>query len=221
MRNLTHFACLLAFLMASALYGQGSRVSGSLFGGAAFSTVHPDPSDAFEPHFRTGYVAGVQIRWMISEHWGLPLNLQLAQRGYYYNTEGTFLLGDNGQLGLYRGRIDYRLGYLEMIPQVEWQPVGYFGIAAGPYLSYRMTEEVQYGEVVDWTDTKEYELYKDTDFGIAARLQATYGRISAFAGFQFGLADISNITLTDANGQPVRSLGLKNRSVSTGLAFRI
>jgi hypothetical protein len=221
MRNLTLlFFCSALLLLASTLRGQDRAFSIAIQAGPTFSTMKPDPSDAFEQKFRIGFFAGANLRWALSERWSVPIDVQFSQRGFYYNSEGTFII-QNGQFALYRGRVDYRLSYIDIAPQIEFRPIQLLGIAVGPYMSYRMGESVKYGDVIDWTSTKDTELFNDTDLGLTAKLSGNLGTVSLFASFQFGLSDLSNIILTDANGQPVQVLGLKNRAFLVGLGYRI
>ncbi|MBK8965381.1 MAG: porin family protein [Saprospiraceae bacterium] len=216
-RSLLFFCAVL--LIASGLQAQKPAFSVELQAGPVFSTVTPDPGDAFDARFRTGFFAGANLRLAFSEKWAVPVAVQYSQRGFHYETEGAFFI-QNGQLALYRGRVDYRLGYLDVQPQLEFHPVEALGIAVGPYLSFRLAEQVKLGDVVDWTSTKDDELFAATDFGLAAKLTGNIGPAYLFAAFQLGLSNISNIELTDDNGQSLGALDMKNRAVFVGAGWR-
>ncbi|MCB9316747.1 MAG: PorT family protein [Lewinellaceae bacterium] len=211
--------CCAALLLASGLQAQKRTFTVDLQAGPVFSTVKPDPSDAFDAKFRVGFFAGANLCLTFSEKWAVPIAVQYSQRGFQYETEGAFFI-QNGQLALYRGRVDYRLGYLDVQPQLEFRPVEALGIAVGPYLSFRLAEQIKLGDVIDWTSTKDDELFASTDFGLAAKLTGNLGPAYLFAAFQLGLSNISNVELTDANGQPMGELGLKNRAVFVGAGWR-
>ena len=220
MRFLSVFICLIVLASISSLQGQDQKLTFGFQAGPVFSTIKPEPKGAFEPKLRGSFFAGASLNLSLSEQWGIPLELQFSQRGFQYNTEASFIVIDN-QLALFRGRVDYRQNYLDLAPKLEFWPVSSLGFAVGPYLSYRLGESVRYEEVIEWTSTKDNELFSDTDFGLSAKLSGYLGSVSVFAAFQYGLTNLSNIILTDANGQSVGTLGAKNRAVFVGVGWRI
>jgi len=203
---------------ALALHAQERKLSFGVHTGATFSSIQTD-WEAFDPKYRTGFFAGANVRWAISDQWSIPLDVQFAQRGFYYNTTGAYVVLNN-QLTLYRGRVDYRSSYVDIVPQVAFRPMEHIGLAVGPYMSLRTAEAVRYGDVIDWTDTKSFSLFKDTDFGLSAKLSGHFGHVSVFAAYQFGLASISDIELTDENGQSLGTLQSKNRAILVGAGWQ-
>ena len=163
MRFLTILLCSTALLCVATLHGQDQAFSFAIQAGPSFFSAQTDPKEAFDSKFRIGLFAGAQVRWALSDKWGIPVDAQFSRRGYYYNTEGAYIFLDN-QPAIYRGRVDYQLNYIDIVPQVEFKPIPVLGIAVGPYLSYRLGESVQYGEVIDWISTNDTEFYKDIDF---------------------------------------------------------
>lgn len=210
-------ALLLSAVLA---HGQDRDFSVSVQAGPVFSTIKPDLEGVFDPKFRIGFFAGASLNLALSERWEIPLEVQFSQRGFHYNTEAAFIFVDN-QIALFRGRVDYRLSYLDLAPKVEFRPIRALGIAVGPYLSVQLSESVRYEEVIEWTSTKDNALFEDIDFGLSAKLSGYLGPVSLFVAYQYGLANISNLILTDDNGQDLGRLGAKNRAVLVGLGWRI
>lgn len=209
------FSLLIAAL---SLRGQDRALSFAVHAGATLATIEPE-WDAFDPKYRTGLFLGANVRWAISERWALPIDVQFSQRGYYYNTPGSYIILDN-QLAIYRGRVDSRIGYLDVIPQIEFRPIKPIGIAVGPYLSARLAESIRYGDVVDWTSTKDNKLFEDVDFGLSGKLSGNLGPVTVFASYLFGLADMANIPLVDEQGQDLGILAAKSRAVLVGAGWR-
>jgi hypothetical protein len=211
-------ALLFILTFALALHAQEQPLSVSVHAGATLATIEPE-WDAFDTKYRTGFFVGANVRWAISERWALPIDVQFSQRGYYYNTPGSYIILDN-QLAIYRGRVDSRIGYLDVIPQIEFRPIKPIGIAVGPYLSARLAESVRYGDVVDWTSTKDDKLFEDVDFGLSGKLSGNLGPVTIFASYLFGLADMANIPLVDEQGQALGILAAKSRAVLVGAGWK-
>lgn len=182
--------------------------------GATVSGISLD-WEAFDPKFRTGFFAGAGVRLAVAERWAIPVEVRYAQRGFYYNTPGTFIVKDN-QLAVYQGRVDHRATYLDLVPQIEFRPIRWLGIAVGPYLSTRLGESVRYGEVIGWTDTKESALFDDLDLGLSARLSGHIGPATVFVSYLHGLANSANLPIVDANGVPLGRVAAKGRAVLAG-----
>ncbi|MBK9335135.1 MAG: outer membrane beta-barrel protein [Lewinellaceae bacterium] len=209
------FSLLIAVL---SLRGQDGALSFAAHAGATLATIKPE-WDAFDPKLRTGFFVGANVRWAISERWGLPIDVQFSQRGFYFNSPGALIVKDN-QVAIYQGRIDFRTGNLDVIPQIEFCPIKQIGIAAGPYLSTRLSESVRYGDVVDWTSTKDDKVFEGIDFGLTAKLSGNLGPVTLFVSYWYGLVDMVNIQLVDENGQSLGILAAKSRAVLVGAGWR-
>lgn len=207
-----------ALILTLSLYSQDNRFSIGLQAGPLFATVNPDP-DVLEAKFRTGFFAGANARYTFTDQWAVQGDVQFSQRGFYFNTRGTLIVQD-GQFAAYRGRIDHRISYIDFIPQIEFRPVRQIGIAAGPYLSWKAGEAIRYGDVIDWTSTKDNKLFNDTDLGLSGKLSGHFGSFSIFVSYLHGLTDISKIIITDENGQFLGQLSAKSRAVAVGAAYR-
>lgn len=211
---------VLLFLLTFALtlHAQERPFSINVQAGATFATIDPE-WNAFDPRYRSGFFVSAGMQWPISEQWSIPVDLRFAQRGFYYNTPGAYVL-INGQIGVYQGRVDYRTSCVDLTPQVAFRPVKFLSIAAGPYLSWRTGEAVQYGDVVDWTSTTDIGIFSDIDFGLSGRLSGHFGRASVFVSYLFGLTDFLDIQLTDENGQSLGTLSAKNRAILVGAGWQ-
>lgn len=210
-------AFLTAFFFSLSLYGQDRHFHFGVQAGPLFSTVKPDP-DVLDAKFRTGFFAGANAQWAFSKHWAVNGDVQFSQRGYYYNTLGTLIILNN-QYASYRGRIDYKLSYLDFIPQIEFRPIRNIGIAAGAFMSWQVGESVRYGDVIDWTNTTQTDLYHDVDLGFCGKLSGHFGPVSIFISYLHGLADISNIVLTDEQGQALGRLEAKSQTIALGAGY--
>lgn len=210
-------ALLLALPLAQS---QDNTFSVMPFAGLTLANAHPEIDLGFDPKYRTGFFAGASLNFPIASKWSLPVDVQYAQRGFFYNTPGAFVQINN-QTAVFRGRIDYRLGYLDFAPRLEFWPVQGLGISAGAYLGFRLSESVRYGDLIEWTNTKDLGLFESSDFGLTGRLSGAFGPLTVFAAYQFGLSNISNLEYTDDNGQSLGNLGLNNRSVFVGVGWRL
>lgn len=207
-----------ALLLCLSLAGQQRNFTFGVHGGAIFTTVEQDP-ELLDPKFRTGFFAGANARFAFTEHWAVQGEVQYAQRGYRYNSPGTPLLVNN-QLSIYTGRVDQRISYVDIIAQVEFCPVKYLGIALGPYLSWKAGEAIRFGDVIDWTDTKDNGLIDDGDLGISAKLSGHLGPVTLFVSWMHGMLETTKINLSDENGNALGQLTAKNRALAVGAAYR-
>lgn len=210
-------AFLAAFLFSLSLYSQDRHFCFGVQAGPLVSTIKPDP-DVLDAKFRTGFFAGANVQWAFSKHWAVKGDAQFSQRGYYYNTLGTLIIVNN-QYAAYRGRIDYKLSYIDIIPQIEFRPIRHIGIAAGTFMSWQVGESVRYGDVIEWTNTNVTDLYHDVDLGFCGKLSGYFGPVSIFINYLHGLADISNIVLTDEQGQTLGQLGAKSQTIAVGAGY--
>ena len=216
-KELFHLLALL--LVAASLSAQERPLSVSIQAGPSIATVKPAYSEAFDPQFRSGFFAGGTLRWAFAKHWSLPVDLSYAQRGFAYTTAST-PLSVNGQWIAYRGKVDYRASYFDVTPQIEFNPIQPLGIALGFYVAWRLAEDIRYGDVVDWTDTKYIPLFKNNDMGLQLKVSGHFKGLLLFAACQFGLASSSDLPITDENGQSLGTMGLKNRSFTAGAGYR-
>lgn len=211
-------ALFFILTFALSLHAQEQPLSVTVQTGVSLATIDPE-WNAFDPKFRTGFFVGAGLQWRLSEKWSIPVDLRFAQRGFYHNTSAAYVLID-GQIGVYKGRVDYRATCVDLVPQVAFRPVQFLSVAAGPYLSWRTGEAVQYGDVVDWTSTSSIGVFSDIDFGLSGRLSGHIGRASVFVSYLFGLTEYFNIQLTDENGQELGTLGAKNRAILVGAGWQ-
>lgn len=208
---------IIVLLLALSLQGQSDRFSIGLQAGPLFATIKPDP-DVLDAQFRTGFFAGANARYAFTERWAVQGDVQFSQRGFHYETRGALIILD-GQFASYRGRIDYKISYIDFMPQIEFRPLQYLGIAVGPYMSWQVSESIRYGDVIDWTSTNDNNLFNDADLGLSARLNGHIGPVTVFVSYLHGLADISKIILTDENGQFLGQLAANSRAIAFGAAF--
>ncbi len=209
---------ITTLLFTLSLHSQDSRFSVGLQAGPMFATIKPDP-DVLDAEFRTGFFAGANARYAFTDQWAVQGDVQFSQRGFYFNTRGTLIVQD-GQFATYRGRIDHRISYIDFIPQIEFRPVRQIGIAVGPYLSWKAGESIRYGDVIDWSSTKDNKLFNDTDFGLLGKLSGHIGPVTVFVSYLYGLTNISRIIITDENGTHLGQLSADNRAIAVGAAYR-
>lgn len=204
--------------LSLSLYGQQGNFSFGVQGGPMFATIKQDP-DLLDPKFRTAFFAGANARYAFGKHWAVQGDVQFSQRGYQYNTPGTPIIL-NGQLAIYKGRIDQKISYVDVITQVEFRPVKYIGISVGPYVSWKVGEAVRYGDVVGWTKIDdELSLVKDVDFGASAKLSGHFGPATLFVSWLHGLVETSMISLSDENGTSLGWLTTKSRALAVGAGY--
>lgn len=208
---------ITTLLFTLSLHGQDSRFSIGLQAGPIFATIKPDP-DVLDAKFRAGFFAGANARYAFTERWAVQGDVQFSQRGFYFETRGTLIVLD-GQFASYRGRIDHKVSYIDFIPQIEFRPLQYLGIAVGPYLSWQAGESIRYGDVIDWTSTKDNNLFNDADLGLSVRLNGHIGPVTVFVSYLHGLSDISKIILTDENGQFLGQLAANSRAIAAGVGY--
>lgn len=209
--------CLAALILSLSLYSQDNRFSVGIQAGPMFATVNPHP-EVLEAGFRTGFFAGANARWAFTDSWTVQGNMQFSQRGFNYITRGTWIILD-GQAASFTGQVDYRISYLDVVPQIEFKPIRYIGIAAGPYFSWQLGESIRYGEVIDWTSTKENNQFDTADLGLAGKLSGNIGRLTVFVSYMHGLTNISKIIIIDGTGTHLGRLSAYNRAIAAGAGF--
>ncbi len=151
---------------------------------------------------RTAFFVGVTPSYAFSEHFRALLTVQYSAKGYAFPA----LLPDS--------KTNVRLGYVDLMPEVEWRPIERFGLSIGPYFGLNVGEQA--GEL----QTNDFDLVRTVDVGAVGAARVYCGDFYALLRYGHGFTNISNIPFTDENGQLIDPLRQRIRNVQVGAGYR-
>ena len=200
--------CLLLFSLFICLIAEGqthyqSNVAIGVKGGMDFSEVFFNPK--VKQSFQPGLTAGIMVRYIEENHFGLIGELNFAQRGWKENFEGAPF------------NYSRDLDYLELcfLAHVYFGKRGRFFFNAGPQVGYYLGEHIKanfdpwaISSIPDFPTTNRINqqmiepINIKIDYGISAGLGGEFNlnrRNSLFveARFYFGLANIFSTRRAD------------------------
>lgn len=115
---------------------------------------------------------------------------------------------------------DLEYKYIRFIPAVDYKILDLVNVFAGVDLGYNFSVSYR-SNGFDWTKAPNTSKgIKDFDFGVIAGARVEVKRFSFVIKYNFGVYNIGDFVLTDANGIGIGTPIQKNRVLQFGLAYR-
>jgi hypothetical protein len=152
----------------------------------------------------TGYYIGVLPSYKISDKLKLTLEAQYSSKGF-------------GVIDTLAVSSDFRLNYLDFIPQIEYNLSGGLWVAVGINYGLVLNESTKVGDG-DWSEPN-FQVVKDTDLGFKAMMRLFLTEsLNIYAGFNTSIVDVEAFVFTDSNGDVVDASQF-NKNVQIGLGY--
>ena len=174
-------------------------------GGISLSNVRSEGIEEFDNKPIANYFFGLAPQYSVNDKMSIKYNVLYSVKGYQVENGGGI------------GNSKFRYIYLVLSPQFEYRLHRLFGVSIGPYSGLKLEEE-QKMPGSDWSSTKEFDIIKSTDYGIALSVNTYYNNLYFKLAYDFGVQDIVNITFTDNNGQPIEVENF-TRSFQIGIGY--
>lgn len=179
----------------------------ALHGGVNYSNF--SLSDVFENESRLFIFGGITAEFELSNKLNFNSFIQYSQKG-----TGTLKeLPVNSDLSI-------RLHYLDIVPNLEYNLIDFFGIYTGANLGYLLWADFvdQNG---DWQKIQDSGFFEKTDFGLVFGTKIYFGNISIHTHWNQGLKTISSFQFTDPQGNILSKVISKNKSLQVGLTLHL
>ncbi len=172
-----------------------AQVSLSLSGGANYSNYKFSNSQEFDENPLIGYFFNANPGYQMSEKIKLYLGIQYSERGYELVSK-LHPPSSNSTENKFR--------YLEFLPEVEYTVSSPFSIGLGFNYALKLSEQIRNGDG-PWITSGIYDIVKSKDIGLFANVKFNYKSTFLFIRYTKGLVNVSNIILTDENGNPTEN----------------
>lgn len=198
---------LVCFICLGLNYTQAQVSIGGILG-ANISNVDYDGVDILIPESRLGYFVGGVLKFDLTHRISVFGEMQYSLKG------NKTVAGNN------LPETEYKYGYFDLIPGLEFNLFKGLHLGAGVNFGIRVNEFQKIANG-DWIDTSEIGIVSGTDYGLSTHLKLYHNKFFVFIRYNFSLKDVSDLTYTDINGNPIGTLDQYNRNTQLGFGYLI
>jgi Outer membrane protein beta-barrel domain len=177
-------------------------------GGVNLANVKFDKNEGFGEvvtESATYYFFGIIPKYNFNSKLSVSTDVQYSLKGYKFKEEITSTSWE------------YRYGYLDFLPKVEYSILKNLALGLGCNIGFKLDEKVKL-ENGDWV-TPIINIISSTDFGLVGSVRGTFKNFFIIVSYNYGLVDIDSINYTDANGNPIGDIKQFNRNLQIGLGY--
>lgn len=164
-----------------------------------------------ETQFRPSYAAGISSGYSYSTRFYSPFQLDLYNKRFSISTGGVVNAFDaDGQyIAIQADYLDYQLHQLAFSAGIGYKMLEALSVEVMPYVHYSLgTQKIKIADVIAWREDVNFQ--QDYDFGISGYLKGGFGHFYAKAGYQYGLRNIEEYAVFDANGSALGKFPIRN-----------
>lgn len=157
--------------------------------------------------WRLGYFVGIAPNYRINEKIQFQIDFQYSLKGYDTGTENDLLPSE------------FRYGYLDILPEVEFHVKRHLALGAGINYGRRLQEQVKISSG-DWSEPI-VETINSSDFGLTFKLETNYKNVFGFARYTIGLKNVNTGIFTDENGRTIEDARQSSRNLQVGIGYKL
>ncbi|MBK7795414.1 MAG: outer membrane beta-barrel protein [Saprospiraceae bacterium] len=172
-----------------------------------YSNCKFEEFEGISPKGRFGYFIGIAPSYQINKKIQLQVDFQYSLKGYDTGIDNNPIPSRN------------RYGYLDIIPEVEFDLLRYLVLGIGLNYGIKVNEQVKINNG-DWSDPI-VESIRSTDFGLVCKLETNYKNLFALARYNIGLINVSEFVFTDDNGQVNDNAKQFIRNLQIGIGYKL
>lgn len=162
--------------------------------------------------FRQSFGAGISADYKYNNKFYSPFQLDFYSKRFSISVDGGVVqaFDENGQwIAIRADYLDYRLNQLALSGGIGYWFMHQLAIEIQPYFHTSISEQqIKIGKVIDWQKDEGFQ--QDYDFGISGYIRGNFSKFYLKAGYQYGLREITEYSLIDANGAPVGKFPIRN-----------
>lgn len=114
--------------------------------------------------------------------------------------------------------VKWRYHYLDVLPQVAFQPISGLELILGANIGNSVREEFKAPDH-EWTDATDVKIIQNLDVGLLAGVRGEYRQFFLQFSYLHGLTDNTDIRFTDGNGDPIGEGKQFNRTLQLMLGY--
>lgn len=164
-----------------------------------------------ETQFRQSYGLGLSADYQFNEKFYSPFQFDFYSKKFSISTGGVVqAVNENGQwIAIRADYLDYRLHQVALSSGMGYKIMNYLSVEILPYFQLSASDQdIKIGEVIDWQKDEGFQ--QDYDFGISGYFRVNLKKFYLKAGYQYGLRQITEYSVVDANGAPVGKFPIRN-----------
>jgi hypothetical protein len=194
---------LFSFMVILSAHVANAQLSIGPIAGLSLSNIKNtfDFSVDYKPVLR--YFAGAQVQYASSERFSIGLTAQYSAKGFGINLDASPFT-------------EYRLDYFEIVPFAEYKPVKAIGVILGVNLGYLTGTLVKSED--NWINI-DYGLVEKWDVGALVGVRYYFKNMYAGLSYNRGILPISDIELTNENGESLGEAKQFNKSLQLGVGY--
>lgn len=201
--------CLLVSLCCFFTFVSSAQFSLGFVAGVNINSVKSN-NELAKPSSANDFFFGVVPAYSFNEKYKVHAEVKYLRKGY---ETALYSFSSPGSI-----RMTYRNSYLELAPQFEYDFSRNIGVSLGIYCAIK-TNESQKMNDQRWMSTNNFDFFKGTDLGLVVGFRTYFNQFTAFAMYEHGFVDVSNIILVDINGNPIGEDDLRNQTIQIGLGY--
>lgn len=156
----------------------------------------------------SGYFIGVAPTYKVCEKVSFLVDFQYSSQNYF--------AGDINSIT----RTGFKTNFINIMPEVEYKVHKKLALGVGVNYGVKLDEQAKVGNG-DWSKARGFELTKSTDFGLTGKVKVNHKKLFAFVRYTVGLKNITNLTYTNNDGQPVEAFQQLNRNLQIGIGYSL
>jgi hypothetical protein len=165
-----------------------------------------------ETQFRQSFSAGLSADYKYNDKFYSPFQLDFYSKRFSISVDGGVVqaFDENGQwIAIRADYLDYRLNQLAFSGGIGYFFIPQLAIEIQPYFHNSISEQqIKVGEVIKWQKDEGFQ--QDYDFGISGYIRGNFSKFYLKVGYQYGLREITEYSVVDANGAPVGKFPIRN-----------
>lgn len=194
-----------------------AQLSIQFLGGANFSNLHIADKEVREltnHKAARGFFGGIGLTYALNPEFKIALEAQYSQKGYQMDLQPI----QRKQLR--------RAHYIDFLPGIQYSPVDFLVVGGGINLGFTFDEKIKFSPETTglparqdddiWQEPLSID-YDNLDIGVHGLIGVKFKDLMLFARYNLGLTNLSGITITDAQGLPIRTISEYNRNIQVGI----
>ena len=171
-----------------------------------------DESSLLATGSTTDFFIGLHTKTLISQKSAIGFDVEYSRRGFAVLSElDSFPLTQEP-------RTEFRYTYLDFQPYYIYQLDDRLSFGLGGYIGINIDEEIR-EQGSNWQDINDQETVSGTDYGLLINGRYTINNFTLKIEYNHGLKDVSNLLLTDINGNLIGGAKQKLRNLQVGIAY--
>lgn len=176
-----------------------------------------------ETRFRTSIGAGIIADYKFNDKWYSPIQLDIYKRRFAVGTgiRGSVATFDaqGNWISIQTEFLEYQVNQFALGGGIGYSFIDQLSIELQPYIHTSLSKQkIKIGDVIDWRVDDNFK--QDFDFGISGYLRGNIDHIYLKAGYQYGLREIEEFSVIEANGGFLYKAAIRNTMLLAIIGYK-